>query len=111
AHQVAAAVGNLGCMSAAFEDELFNNDLARIAGAAGRTRELATTSLAHLTTPVAGETVFLKRAINPLLELLPDRSSTTTFAHVRKQGAILIVDDLDENRELLTRRLAKLGYS
>jgi adenylate cyclase len=72
---------------------------------------LATTSLARLTTPVAGETIFLKRAINPLLDLLPDRSSTTTFTHASRQGDILVVDDLDENRELLSRRLARLGYS
>ena len=109
--QVAAAIENLTGLSAGFRDELFNTDLARIAGAAQRTRELATATLAHLTTPVAGETIFLKRAINPLLELLPGRSSTTTFSRPRKQGAILIVDDLEENRELLGRRLAKLGYS
>jgi len=29
----------------------------------------------------------------------------------RKQGAILIVDDQEENRELLSRRLSPLGYS
>jgi class 3 adenylate cyclase/CheY-like chemotaxis protein len=108
---VAVTIETLLGQCADFGDEVFNTDLGRIAGAAQRTRELAATSLAHLTTPVAGETIFLKRAINPLLELLPGRSSTTTFSHARKQGSILVVDDLNENRELLTRRLAKLGYS
>ncbi len=111
AAQVVSSVEHLTRLSAAEGDERFQTDLARIGGAARRTRELAETSLAHLTTPIAGETIFLKRAINPLLELLPDRSSTTTFTPARKQGSILIVDDLDENRELLARRLAKLGYA
>jgi len=92
-------------------DENFETDLVRIAGAANRTRDLAKTSLKNLATPVAGETVLLQRAITPLLDLLPDRSSTTTFSNVRKQGSILVVDDLAENRELLSRRLARLGYS
>lgn len=97
--------------SSADTDELFKNDLARIEGAARRTRELANTSLAHLTTAIAGETTFLVRAVNPLLDLLPDRPGTQTFTQRSKQGSILIVDDLDENRELLSRRLARLGYS
>src|SRR5207302_1152439 len=29
----------------------------------------------------------------------------------RKEGSILVVDDLEENRELLSRRLSRLGYS
>src|SRR5262249_33587790 len=32
-------------------------------------------------------------------------------AHARREGAILVVDDQEENRELLSRRLAPLGYS
>ena len=67
-----ASVEALTRSSATDNDQVFKGDLVRITGAARRTHELATTSLAHLTTPVAGETVFLKRAINPLLDLLPD---------------------------------------
>lgn len=93
------------------DDALFQSDLDRIRGAARRTQELASTTLANLTTGTAGETTFLVRAINPLLELLPDRSSTTTFTHAPRQGSILIVDDLAENREILSRRLTRLGYS
>jgi adenylate cyclase len=92
-------------------DEAFQTDLERMAGAAERTRDIAINSVAHLVSPLPGETIFLKRAINPLLDLLPDRSSTTTFTHAVKQGSILVVDDLEENRELLSRRLTKLGYS
>jgi class 3 adenylate cyclase len=92
-------------------DNVFKGDLLRITDAARRTNELARNSLGHLTISVPGETTFLVRAVNPLLDLLPDRPGTQTFVQTRKQGAILIVDDLDENRELLFRRLARLGYS
>jgi len=111
AAQAVASVQVLARSVAGENDERLKGDLARIGGAAWRTHELATSALAHLTTPVAGETIFLRRAINPLLDFLPDRSSTTTFTHAPRQGAILVVDDLDENRELLSRRLARLGYS
>ncbi|PYT04851.1 MAG: adenylate/guanylate cyclase domain-containing response regulator [Acidobacteria bacterium] len=94
-----------------FAGDVFKSDLARIAGAARRTHELASTSLANLNISVAGETAFLVRAVNPLLDLLPDRPGTQTFVQRQKQGSILVVDDLDENRELLSRRLARLGYS
>jgi len=111
ANQVIASVELLSHSPSKRNDRAFQTDLERIAGAAQRTRELATTSLTHLTSGVAGETIFLKRAINPLLALLPDRSSTTTFTQASKQGSILIIDDLEENRELLSRRLGRLGYS
>jgi adenylate cyclase len=111
ASQVVASVELLGHSSSTRTDKAFQMDLERIALAAQKTRELARTSLPHLTSDVAGETVFLKQAINPLLELLPDRASTTTFIQARKQGSILIIDDMEENRELLSRRLGRLGYS
>jgi hypothetical protein len=69
--RVVAAVELLGHSSSTRTDKAFLTDLDRIAGAAQKTRELATTSLPHLTSDVAGETVFLKQAVNPLLQLLP----------------------------------------
>src|SRR4029077_7274962 len=43
--------------------------------------------------------------------LLVSRGETPTTAIVPQEGAILVVDDLEENRELLSRRLSRLGYS
>ncbi len=111
ANQVISSIETLTRASHGIVDHVFQSDLVRITGAARRTQELANTSLAHLTTAVPGETTFLVRAVNPLLDLLPDRPGTQTFVQTRKQGSILVVDDLDENRELLSRRLARLGYS
>src|SRR6266446_1804804 len=111
ANQVISSIETLTRASHGIVDHVFQSDLVRITGAALRTQELARTSLAHLTTSVPGETTFLVRAVNPLLDLLPDRPGTQTFVQTRKQGSIFVVDDLDENRELLSRRLARLGYS
>ena len=110
--QVVASIRNLTRNASSLNDEVFRSDLVRIEGAAIRTRELANTSLAHLMTPSPGETAFLVRAVNPLLDLLPARSgSPQTFVHSLREGLILIVDDLAENRELLSRRLSRIGYS
>jgi CheY-like chemotaxis protein len=111
ADRIISLVETLTRASSGFADDVFKNDLARIAGAARRTHELASTSLANVSVSVTGETAFLVRAVNPLLDLLPDRPGTQTFIQKRKQGSILVVDDLDENRELLSRRLTRLGYS
>src|SRR5580765_6498775 len=73
ATQVIASVEALTLASPNVTDEVFKSDLTRITGAARRTHELASTSLAHLTISTLGETAFLVRAINPLLDLLPDR--------------------------------------
>jgi class 3 adenylate cyclase len=111
ATRVIATVEVLSHSPGSEADEAFQTDLERIEGAAQRTREIALNLMARIGSPLAGETISLKRAVNPLVEFLPDRSSTTTFMRSGKQGAILVVDDLEENRELLSRRLTRLGYS
>src|SRR5436309_10345370 len=65
ANQVIASIEILTSASDGTADNVFKADLVRIRDAAGRTQELANTSLAHLTTAVPGETTFLVRAVNP----------------------------------------------
>src|SRR5437867_244918 len=89
----------------------FHNDLMRIAGAAQHTFQLARSSLGSLSELVESETAFFRALGNPLTTLLPALSDSEPPLHTRKEGSILVVDDLEETRELLSRRLSRLGYS
>lgn len=75
-------------------DEQFLTDVARIAQAARRLTEV----------PVAGP---------PRPESAPRISAVVNgySAHAPGKGRILIVDDIEENRAVLERRLGKEGYS
>ena len=109
ASQIAAAVERL-THGAHGQEEVFQSDLGRMAGAAHHVSELACTALAALSAPAIPPNTQTATTVNPLTALLRPRLETTTLP-ARKDGDILVVDDLEENRELLTRRLSRLGYS
>lgn len=108
--QITAAADKLAHLSRALKDDVFSVDLARIAAASRQMRELAETSLAFLTE--LGHDLALpaedrssldgKTGGGPVLDVLPPPS---------QGGSILVVDDLEENRELLLRRLSRMGYT
>ena len=125
--QIITAAGRVSKKSGALKDDVFRSDLARITAAAQKTTEIT----AGLLMIPANEAVSLRTphpAIgHPLRELPPFgvpalAGPASVAGHSwnrlkpelqtpRSGGIILVVDDLEENRELLNRRLSRLGYS
>lgn len=108
AAEIEAATGRLAQESRAANDEVFQDDLARIAGAARHALESVRAALASLGN--AGEetgTSFttLQRRWSPI------RLKPPALKPVATGGTILVVDDLAENREMLSRRLTRMGYA
>jgi len=110
ASQILAAIERLMRASQGL-DNVFKSDLGRMAGAARRVSELACTTLTLLSPPPTAPGYQTGTSVNPLTALLRPRLEAPTAPLAQKEGAILVVDDLEENRELLTRRLSRLGYS
>ena len=109
ASQIGAAIERL-TNEAHAQEPIFQSDLSRMADAARRVSELARTTLAPLSPPAARPGYQTDIIVNPLTALLRPRLETTTLP-APKEGDILVVDDLEENRELLARWLSRLGYS
>ena len=86
-------------------DGVFKSDLSRILGAARQASSLASAALACLSEPPA------QGAPRLPADWLRAHFQPLASPPTRKEGAILVVDDLEENRELLSRRLSRLGYS
>ena len=96
AARILSALESLTRKAREFEDDVFKEDLSRIGTAARHAQELAATSL------------------GPHPDSLADKAGPCpppAPPQIRHEGIILVVDDLKENRELLSRRLSPLGYS
>lgn len=105
---IVAATERLAHEGQAGGDARFNDDLARIAGAARHAHESVRAALASLTrVSEEGETSFttLRKRWSPI------RLKPVLFKAVALDAKILIVDDLAENREMLARRLTRMGYA
>lgn len=108
---IVAATGRLTSQPQLPSDKNFTDDLARIAGAARHAFESTQTALATLVAgPDETDTAFF-RALPPLIEWSPVRLKSAALKPSQAGGVILVVDDLEENREMLSRRLSRLGYS
>jgi class 3 adenylate cyclase len=83
--------------------DVFRTDISRVAGAARQVCERARAAF-----PGLAQT---GNAANPLSALFRPPAEVQTTLSSQKEGEILVVDDLEENRELLSRRLSRLGYS
>jgi adenylate cyclase len=92
-------------------DGLFESDLERIAGAARQAAELSRNALSIAREPHATPVGLPAHHGASRSEWSGSFPETGPAAGPRKEGAILVVDDLEENRELLRRRLSRLGYS
>jgi sigma-B regulation protein RsbU (phosphoserine phosphatase) len=110
ASQIIAIAEGLARQPRALEDELFKSDLARIAAAARHVSESVLTSLDALSEWALTQPASVQEPRQPL-GLLKPRLEAPSPIQPPRQGAILIVDDQEENRELLSRRLSPLGYS
>ena len=111
--QLVSAASGLTRKAETLPDDAFKSDLSRIDSAAQRTLELARTSLASLREPVAVRTGSgrIPPAGHPPADRLRRQAEPETRVTGRKEGMILVVDDMEENRALLSRLLSRLGYS
>lgn len=108
---IVAATERLASQPQSAANKNFQDDLARIAGAARHALESTQTALAALVAaPDETDTAFF-RSLPPLIDWAPVRTKSTAVKPSQAGGVILVVDDLAENRELLSRRLSRLGYS
>ena len=92
-------------------DEVFRSDLMRMEAAASRTLEVARKSIIDLLHPHGAGIATAHRAQPLLPELVSARAETQARRAAPREGLVLVVDDLEENRELISRRLSRLGYT
>lgn len=125
--EAAAAATTLQTHCAQLDGQPFLEDLARIRDSATELGDRAPALLAAMFEPVAsaltdldqthegdGETVFFRKPADTVAAA-PGSEDTTflTRAEVRPAvtGTILVVDDTESNRALLTRRLSREGFT
>jgi phosphoserine phosphatase RsbU/P len=111
AAQILSALEILMRKAREFEDDVFKEDLSRIGTAARQAQKLASTSLGLLRDSLAdkAEPPALLASLN--IESADEPARIPAPPQARHEGFVLIVDDMEENRELLSRRLSPLGYS
>jgi len=92
-------------------DNLFKEDLARIGAAVRQVQELASTSIGPLSEARRDKAEPPPPPAGSRQRGSPDGSSRTlSGSESLHEGLILIVDDMEESRQLLSRRLSPLGY-
>jgi adenylate cyclase len=111
AARILSAVNRLAHKARSFADSVFKDDLARIGAAARYAQEATCAFPSALTQAGTGAAEPAQRPTNPLLPLLSSPKETPRITPTRHDGVVLVVDDLESNRELLTRRISRLGYS
>ena len=125
--ETAAAAAALHTRCAQLTGQPFLEDLARIRESATQLGDQAPTLLAEMFNPVPpeltdldqsregdGETVFFRKP-GATVAAAPGSEDTTfltrTEVHPAVTGKILVVDDTESNRALLTRRLSREGFT
>jgi adenylate cyclase len=93
------------------ENEVLKADLGRIEAAALRARDLARNSLPALLSDDGEQTDFFRHPSSPFAALVSAPADIFPPVSPGHEGQVLVVDDLEENRELLSRRLSRIGYS
>jgi class 3 adenylate cyclase len=91
-------------------DDVFASDLLRMQTAAKRMLELARTSIVHLRDSRAARPSRPDGSESLLAELSSFAADQPRPPVSAREGVVLVVDDLVENRELISRRLSRLGY-
>ena len=106
--EIVETAEQLGCDPRSLVNETLKSDLIRISESARHIQDLASKAFSaflvpgEAATPIAGmageefrsgQTEFIARATGP------------------REGVILVVDDQEVNREILSRRLSRLGYA
>ncbi|MGD0259900.1 MAG: SpoIIE family protein phosphatase [Verrucomicrobiota bacterium] len=110
AARILAALEILTRKARALEDDVFKEDLSRIGAATRHAQELASTSLGPLRS-LADKAQPPAPLARSRIASPDDPARIPAPPQTRHEGFILIVDDMEENRELLSRRLSPLGYS
>ncbi len=123
AQEAAEAATALHARCNALEGQPFLDDLARIRKSAIELGERAPALLAELFESVlpafseleqvpggGGATVFFRQPVAPVA-VAPGSEDTTFLTRPVVTGTILVVDDLESNRALLTRRLSREGFT
>src|SRR5581483_10438045 len=101
----------LGELGAGAADHAMAEDLRRIGTSARETCRLVDEAAAELSrTPVGGPSELPASASDAGLWIGVEQDGEISRPEA-KAGLILVVDDLASNRELLTRRLARIGYA
>jgi len=111
AGKIVSATERLARLPGAGAEKMFQDDLGRIAGAARHALEAAQTTLMTLVTAAGESDTAFFRSAQPLIDWAPVRTKAAAVKPSIVGGVILVVDDLAENREMLSRRLSRLGYS
>jgi len=111
AARILSAVASLARKARGFEDHVFKDNLTRMGAAARQVQESASASLAALPHADRGVAGRVQNLANPLLPLLSMPTEAPRPVPARHAGVVLVVDDLESNRALLTQRLSRLGYS
>src|SRR2546421_3535501 len=109
--QIVGAAENLLRASLPQPDDLFRSDISRIIGAAHQAEQLARASLGFLSHSASIPITMHGPAAQSETDFLPAHLDVASDLQARKDSSILVVDDLEENRELLLRRLSRLGYA
>jgi DNA-binding response OmpR family regulator len=105
---IRTAAEELAQLARALREDTFSADLERIAGSARLLEETAG-SVLHDATEVWPAGRHCAEAAAPMPEPAP-MPPEPVFGETAKGGVILVVDDLEENRDILRRRLSRLGY-
>ena len=108
--QIVAAAADLAHDPRALADETLKSDLARITASARHLQDLAVNALPGLTVSTPAPVSGTKPGAT-VAEPANDHNSSSEDPVERRDGVILVVDDQEENRELLSRRLSRLGYA
>jgi len=103
----------LSHMAQALKEDVFSPDLLRIASSAKELLELTDTVLGFWPQSPPGSDTLARADSKPTTSTKPRSERPTAVDPLfqpGKEGTILVVDDLEANRDLLVKRLSRLGY-
>jgi phosphoserine phosphatase RsbU/P len=109
--RILSTVESLTRKVCAYEDVVFKDDLLRIGAAARYVQELGSTAVGFPREARADEAGLPVPSASLKVESPDGSGCIPAPAQSRHPGCILIVDDKEDNRELLSRHLPPLGYS
>ncbi|MCI0537029.1 MAG: response regulator, partial [Verrucomicrobiales bacterium] len=102
---------SLSHLATALKEDVFSPDLGRIASSAKHLLDLAESSLGFWPLKGIDSLPRLDTQVAAPPKLRPERPTAADLLfQPGKEGTILVVDDLESNRELLLKRLSRLGY-
>jgi sigma-B regulation protein RsbU (phosphoserine phosphatase) len=89
----------------------FTTDLHKIRAASQRLLSLINDNFVPANAPVSDPAQAALSVKRPEAEKITEKSAVTEQPTGTGQGLVLVVDDIEENRDVLTRRLSRQGYT